>query len=162
MAEFASNAKANTGLALSGTSLGFSLLGGGLSWLLGGNRMMNGGCCNEDHLINRYELQKEQRITSLETENALLKSNIYTDQKSIELYRYIDGKFNTLEQAINQQAVYNATNNSTLACMQQQIACLQSLTKVVIPATSVCPEPMNRYNSWTAPTTPAATAAPAA
>ena len=155
MAEFASNAKANTGLALSGTSLGFSLLGGGLSWLLGGNRMMNGGCCNEDHLINRYELQKEQRITSLETENALLKSNIYTDQKSIELYRYIDGKFNTLEQAINQQAVYNATNNSTLACMQQQIACLQSLTKVVIPATSVCPEPMNRYNSWTAPTTPA-------
>ena len=59
MAEFASNAKANTGLALSGTSLGFSLLGGGLSWLLGGNRMMNGGCCNEDHLINRYELQKE-------------------------------------------------------------------------------------------------------
>ena len=155
MAEFASNAKANTGLALSGTSLGFSLLGGGLSWLLGGNRMMNGGCCNEDHLINRYELQKEQRITSLETENALLKSHIYTDQKSIELYRYIDGKFNTLEQAINQQAVYNATNNSTLACMQQQIACLQSLTKVVIPATSVCPEPMNRYNSWTAPTTPA-------
>ena len=94
MAEFASNAKANTGLALSGTSLGFSLLGGGLSWLLGGNRMMNGGCCNEDHLINRYELQKEQRITTLETENALLKSNIYTDQKSIELYRYVDGKFN--------------------------------------------------------------------
>lgn len=156
MAEFASNAKANTGLALSGTSLGFSLLGGGLSWLLGGNRMTNGGCCNEDHLINRYELQKEQRITTLETENALLKSNIYTDQKSIELYRYVDGKFNTLEQAINQQAVYNATNNATIACLQNQVACLQGLTKVVIPATSVCPEPMNRYNSWTAPTAPAA------
>lgn len=156
MAEFASNAKANTGLALSGTSLGFSLLGGGLSWLLGGNRMMNGSCCNEDHLINRYELQKEQRITTLETENALLKSNIYTDQKSIELYRYVDGKFNTLEQAINQQAVYNATNNATIACLQNQVACLQGLTKVVIPATSVCPEPMNRYNSWTAPTAPAA------
>lgn len=159
MAEFASNAKANIGLALSGTSLGFSLLGGGLSWLLGGNRMMNGGCCNEDHLINRYELQKEQKIASLETKNALLKSNIYTDQKSIELYRYVDGKFNTLEQAINQQAVYNATNNATIACLQNQVACLQGLTKVVIPATSVCPEPMNRYNAFVVPTNPTAPAA---
>lgn len=160
MAEFASNGKGNAALTtgIIGTSIGGLLaLGSGL--LNGGGIAMRNGCCNEDHLINRYELQKEQRITTLETENALLKSNIYTDQKSIELYRYIDGKFNTLEQAINQQAVYNATNNATLACMQQQIACLQSLTKVVIPSTSVCPEAMPRYNSWTAPTTPAAAAA---
>lgn len=162
MAEFASNGKANAALATGitgavGTGLG--LLSNGF---LGGffNPRMNNNCyCSEDHLINRYELQKEQRITTLETENALLKSNIYTDQKSIELYRYVDSKFNTLEQAINQQAVYNATNNATLACMQQQIACLQSLTKVVIPGTNICPEAMPRYNSWTAPTTPAATAA---
>lgn len=163
MAEFASNAKGNAALTTGiigtvGTGLG--VLGSGL---LGGmfNPRMNNCYCSEDHLINRYELQKEQRITSLETENALLKSNIYTDQKSIELYRYIDGKFNVLEQAINQQAVYNATNTSTIACIQQQITCLQSLTKVVIPATSVCPEPMNRYNSWTAPTTPTTPAAAA-
>lgn len=160
MAEFASNGKGNAALTtgIIGTSIGGLLaLGSGL--LNGGGiAMRNGyGCCNEDHLINRYELQKEQKITNLETENALLKSNIYTDQKSIELYRYIDGKFNTLEQAINQQAVYNATNNATLACMQQQIACLQSLTKVVIPTSSVCPEPMSRYNSWTAPTATPAT-----
>ena len=166
MAEFnaASNAKGNVGVALGSVGTGLGILGGGLNWLMGGNNWMmrNNGCCNEDHLINRYELQKEQKIASLETENALLKSNIYTDQKSIELYRYIDGKFNTLEQAINQQAVYNATNNATLACLQNQVACLQSLTKVVIPTSSVCPEPMSRYNSWTAPTTPAAPAAVAA
>lgn len=163
MAEFASNGKANAALTTGITGAvgtGLWLLNGGLNGIFGGNCMMrNNSCCNEDHLINRYELQKEQKIASLETENALLKSNIYTDQKSIELYRYIDGKFNTLEQAINQQAVYNATNNATLACMQQQIACLQSLTKVVIPGTNICPEPMSRYNSWTAPTTPAAAAA---
>lgn len=165
MAEFASNGKANAALATGitgavGTGLG--LLSNGF---LGGffNPRMNNNCyCSEDHLINRYELQKEQRITSLETENALLKSNIYTDQKSIELYKYVDSKFNALEQAINQQAVYNATNNATLACMQQQIACLQSLTKVVIPGANICPEAMPRYNSWTAPTTPAPTAAAAA
>lgn len=160
MAEFASNGKANAALATGitgavGTGLGLLYNG-----FLGGffNPRMNNNCyCSEDHLINRYELQKEQRITSLETENALLKSNIYTDQKSIELYKYVDSKFNALEQAINQQAVYNATNNATLACMQQQIACLQSLTKVVIPGTNICPEAMPRYNSWTAPTTPATT-----
>ena len=159
MAEFnaASNAKANAALATGitgavGTGLG--LLSNGF---LGGlfNPRINNNCyCNEDHLINRYELQKEQKIASLETENALLKSNIYTDQKSIELYRYIDGKFNVLEQAINQQAVYNATNNATLACMQQQIACLQSLTKVVIPGTNICPESMPRYNAFVVPTNP--------
>ena len=88
MAEFASNGKANAALATGitgavGTGLG--LLSNGF---LGGffNPRINNCYCNEDHLINRYELQKEQRITSLETENALLKSNIYTDQKSIELY----------------------------------------------------------------------------
>ena len=167
MAEFnaASNGKANAALATGitgavGTGLG--LLSNGF---LGGlfNPRMNNNCyCNEDHLINRYELQKEQKIASLETENALLKSNIYTDQKSIELYRYIDGKFNVLEQAINQQAVYNATNNATLACMQQQIACLQSLTKVVIPGTNICPESMPRYNAFVVPTNPTTPAAAAA
>ena len=157
MAEFASNAKANTGLALSGTSLGFSLLGGGLGWLLGGNRMMNGNCCNEDHFVNRYELQKEQDIAKLETENSLLRANIYTDQKLTDMYERLDSKIRINEASINQQAVYNATNNATLACMQQQIACLQSLTKVVIPTSSVCPEPMSRYNSWTAPTATPAT-----
>ena len=167
MAEFnaASNAKANAALATGitgavGTGLG--LLSNGF---LGGffNPRMNNNCyCNEDHLINRYELQKEQKIASLETENALLKSNIYTDQKSIELYRYIDGKFNVLEQAINQQAVYNATNNATLACMQQQIACLQSLTKGVIPGNNICPEAMPRYNTFVVPTNPTTPAAAAA
>ena len=64
-------------------------------------------------------------------------------------------KFTLHEQdAVNcQQAVYNGTNNATIACLQQQVAMLQSLAKVVVPKTSVCPEPMDRYNSWTSPTT---------
>ena len=86
----------------------------------------------------------------------------YADEKSIELYKYVDGRFREFEQALAQQAVYNATNTSTIACLQNQVAQLQALTKVVIPYTSICPEPMSRYNSWTAPTTPAATTAAAA
>lgn len=58
-----------------------------------------------------------------------------------------------------QQAVFNGTMTSTVGCLQQQIAMLQGLTKVVIPKDSICPEPMDRYNSWTAPTTTAAAGA---
>ena len=165
MAEFASNGKANAALTTGITGAvgtGLWLLNGGLNGLFGGNCMMrNNSCCNEDHFVNRYELGKDQEIAKLQMENALLRSNTYVDQKNIEMYKYVDGRFREFEQAIAQQAVYNATNTSTIACIQQQIACLQSLTKVVIPATSVCPEPMNRYNSWTAPTTPTTPAAAA-
>ena len=158
MAEFASNAKGNVGVALGSAGLGLGVLGSGILGGLFNPRMYGMNCygCNEDHFVNRYEMQKDQEIARLETENALLRSNTYADQKNIELYKYVDGRFREFEQAIAQQAVYNATNTSTIACLQNQVACLQSLTKVVIPATSVCPEPMNRYNSWTAPTAPAA------
>lgn len=156
MAEFASNGKGNAALTtgIIGTSIGGLLaLGNGL---LGG--LGRTGCCNEDHFVNRYEMQKDQEIARLETENALLRSNTYADQKNIELYKYVDGRFREFEQAIAQQAVYNATNTSTIACLQNQVACLQALTKVVIPGTNICPEAMPRYNSWTAPTAPAAAA----
>ena len=163
MAEFASNGKANAGLAtgIIGTSIGGLLaLGSGL--LNGNGFAMRNGCCAEDHLINRYDLQKEQDIAKLETENSLLRANIYTDQKLADLYERLDSKIRVNEAAINQQAVYNATNNatntSTIACLQNQVACLQALTKVVIPGTNICPEAMPRYNSWTAPTAPAAAA----
>lgn len=163
MAEFASNAKGNVGVALGSVGTGLGVLGSGILGGLFNPRMygMNGCGCNEDHFVNRYEMQKDQEIARLETENALLRSNTYADQKSVELYRYVDGRFREFEQAIAQQAVYNATNTSTIACLQAQVAQLQSLTKMVIPGTNICPEAMPRYNSWTAPTAPAAAAAAA-
>ena len=162
MEEFASNGKGNAALTtgIIETSIGGLLaLGSGL--LNGGGfAMRNGyGCCNEDHFVNRYEAQKNADIATLQMENSILKSDKYTDEKSIELYKYVDGRFREFEQAIAQQAVYNATNTSTIACLQNQVACLQSLTKVVIPATSVCPEPMNRYNAFVVPTNPTTPAA---
>ena len=65
---------------------------------------------------------------------------------------YVDAKVGAVENAVNAQAVYNATNTATISCIQGQIAQLQGLTKVVIPIANVCPEPMAKYNSWTAPT----------
>lgn len=149
--EYASKgvAGAGLGLGIAGTALG--LLGGG-SALLNGWNPRGAGTCSEDHVINRYEAEQSARIAELETEVKLRDANIHTDSKILKVYEYFDGRLRGVEGQIAQQAVYNATNNGLIGCLQQQVAQLQGLTKVVIPATSVCPEPMARYNSWTAPT----------
>ena len=159
MAEFASKGVAGSGLGLgiAGTALG--VLNGGLGNVLGGivPGMARTGCCSEDHMVNRYEAAQSARIAELETEVKLRDANTYTDSKILDLYRYVDGKFGCVEGQIAQQAVYNATNTATLTCLQQQVAALQGLTKVVIPTASICPEPMPRYNRWTAPAAPTTT-----
>ena len=136
--KFASKGVAGTGLGLgiAGTALG--VLSGGLGNILGSNS--NNNCsCSEAMYVNRYEASQSARIAELETEVKLRDSNIYTDSKILELYKYVDGKFGGLEAAICQQNVYNATNTATLNCMNGQIAQLMSLTKLVVPNTSVCP-----------------------
>ena len=154
MAEFASKGVAGSGLGLgiAGTALG--LLNGGLGNLLGG---FGSGVCSDNMPISRYELEMENKIVGKDSEIAILKSEKYTDEKIIEAYKDITGQLNAFkaeQSAINmQQAVYNATNTSTIACLQGQVAQLQALTKLVVPITSVCPEPMAAKNSWAAPTT---------
>lgn len=136
MAEFASKGVAGSGLGLgiAGTALG--VLNGGLGNLFGSVGAAN---CSENNFINRYELELENKIVSKDSEIALLKSNIYTDQKIAEVYERLNTKIGGVEAAVNTQAVVNATITSTIGCMQGQIAQLQSLTKVVVPNTSVCP-----------------------
>ena len=155
MAEFASKAVAGAGLGTGIAGLALGVLNGGLGNLLGGFGMNNCGC-NENMLVNRYELDLQKQIASKDGHIALLESNIYTDQKLNDLRNYVDAKVGVVENAVNAQAVYNATNTATIGCIQSQIAQLQGLTKVIVPITNVCPEPMKLYNSWTAPTTPTA------
>ena len=103
--------------------------------------MYNG--CADNCFVNRYELDLENKVVSKDSEIALLKSNIYTDQKLVDLYTNLQGQLNTIKEnqnAVNmQQAVYNGTNTATISCIQSQIAQLQGLTKLVVPNTSVCP-----------------------
>ena len=136
MAEFASKGVAGSGLGLgiAGTALG--LLNGGLGNILNTGTNCN---CSNNQFINRYELEMENKIVSKDSEIALLKSNIYTDQKIADVYERLNVKINGVESAINTQAVVNATMTGTINCMQGQIAQLQSLTKLVVPNTSVCP-----------------------
>ncbi len=109
--------------------------------------------CSDDHLINRYEASKDARIAELETEVKLRDANTYTDQKMLELYQYTDGRLRNIESQICQQAVVNAQVTANISCIQNNLNELNGMTKTVIPISNVCPEPMARYNSWTAPTT---------
>ena len=134
MAEFASKGVAGSGLGLgiAGTALG--LLNGGLGNVLGG--VTN---CADNQFINRYELEMENKMVAKDSEIALLKSNIYTDQKIADVYERLNNKIAGVETAVNTQAVVNATMTGTISCMQGQIAQLQALTKLVVPNSSVCP-----------------------
>jgi hypothetical protein len=112
------------------------LLNGGLNGILGGN---NRNCDPGQTPVTKYEQELNAKIAALETEVKLRDSDIYTDQKNLELYRYVDGKIAAVEAQLCDQRVYNATLNGTVGCIQAQIAQLMALTKTVIPNSSVCP-----------------------
>lgn len=65
-------------------------------------------CVNsEDECVNRYELRMEKELAAKDSEISLLKANIYNDQKTLELYKYVDGKFAAIEATLAGQAVRN-------------------------------------------------------
>lgn len=144
-------AGAGLGLGIAGTALGL-LNNGGLGGIFGG---VTG--CHENMPVNRYELGLQNDITNKDMEIAYLKGRDAAKTDSLELYKYVDGRFRGIEAQIASQAVVNAQITANLSCLQNSVAALSGLTKTVIPITNVCPEPMAKYNSWTAPTTTATT-----
>lgn len=67
----------------------------------------NAPACNEDHLVNRYELGMEQRLAEKDSRIAQLEANIYENQKSLEMYKYIDGQLKEVREFICEQKVRN-------------------------------------------------------
>ena len=147
-------AGAGLGLGIAGTALG--LLGGNLGGILGGcgNGWGYNGCGNGcgSQAVNRYEAEQSARIAELETEVKLRDANVYTMAEMGKLRDYVDRRFEGVNASINTQAVINAQVAANLSCLTNTVNTLSGLTKTVIPITSVCPEPMPQYNSWTAPT----------
>ena len=133
------------GLGIAGTALG--LLNGGLGNLLGGI-----GGCHENMPVTRYELGQQNEITNKDMEIAYLRGRDAAKTDSLELYKYVDGRFRGIEAQIAGQAVTNAQITANISCMQQNLAVLNGLTKTIVPIDNVCPAPMPQYNSWTAPT----------
>lgn len=133
---------AGLGLGIAGTALALMNNGCG-NGLFGG---LFGGC-------NSYEKDSRQ-ISALESELAKEKAERYADSVGIGVFKEAIALSNKNDEKLNaqfkefaaayaaldkQSAVNNATTTATIACMQQQIAQLQALTKLVVPNSSVCP-----------------------
>lgn len=116
--KYASKGVAGTALGLGIGAVGVELLRGGLGGILGGNPA--GGEC---HFVNRIEAAQQARIAELETEVKLRDSNIYTDQKLLETYKYFDGELRAIRNELAAQAVVNAQTNSALARERDERCC---------------------------------------
>lgn len=115
--KYASRGVAGTALGLGAGALGVELLRGGFGGILGG------GCgCSEDHMINRYEAGLQSKISELETAVKLRDSNIYTDSKILEVYKYFDGETKGIRSELAAQAVKNAQIEGTFAVLGEKIA----------------------------------------
>lgn len=139
-------AGAGLGLGIAGTALGL-LQNGSLGGILGGC----GG--NGSHYVNRYEAEQSARIAELETEVKLRDANAYTLGEMNKIRNYVDAKFDAINAQLCSQAVVNAQVTANLSCLQNTVNVLSGMTKTVIPIGNICPEPMAKFNSWTAPTT---------
>ena len=77
--------------------------------------------CSEDHLVTRYELETENKLAAKDAEIALLKANTYNDQKSLELYKYVDGELRGIREFICEQKVRNQGNADAIRELDQKI-----------------------------------------
>lgn len=149
---YSTNGKGNLGVTLGAIGTGLGILGNNLG--LFNNQ-------NSVRWVSQNEYEQGQKISSLESQNALLTAEKNTDTKMIEVYERLDTKFRNLEKELNAfsatQGVVNAQVTANIAVAQNNISAMQTelsnLTKTVIPIDNVCPVPMPRYNSFTTPTT---------
>lgn len=141
---YASKGVAGTGLGLgiAGTSLGVLNSLGGLGSMAGllGGRSANTAIdaatlgailgrqnphCSEDHCVNRYELGLQQENASLKADIALRDANTYNDQKMLEMYKYVDGRFREFETQLGNQAVKNQATQDSFQVVNERICCVQ-------------------------------------
>ena len=104
---------------------------------------------SDDRAISRYEAGMMDKLAAKDSENSLLRSQIYTDQKIVDTTTYLMGKINEVSAEVRankdaqceinrEQAVYNGVNTATLNCLKGQIAELQSLSELIVPTRKVC------------------------
>lgn len=162
------------GLGIAGTVALLNQIGGGGFF----NR---GGFCTDAAAVgvtDAVATTDTRTIGQLESKVAKLEAERYTDGVGIELYSKLATMINSVEEKLRTNT---AEVIRQVASMDKQIAVERQATtdnfayldnkindskqevlsycnatfvpgKLVMPLTSVCPKPMKRYNSWTAPT----------
>ena len=163
MGDYASKgvAGAGLGLGIAGTALSLLNNGCGSSGILGG--LFGNNCAS------RFGFGAElQYVSQLQAENAMLKSENYSDKVAKEVYQQtridnaalkaemkelMDLREQIVLGKVNEVATLTKCNldqvNSSIAALASTI---NGVTTRIIPASAICPEMMPRYNSWTAPT----------
>lgn len=173
------------GLGIAGTALwllnggnGCGCNNGGILGNLFGGRC---GCGNGEAGLATHD---SRVISTLEAELARVQSERYADSIGIATYKEaialsnknddkINANYKELAQfiaaldkqvAVDKQAMTDNIGflNHRIDEKARELKCYVDATfvpgKLVMPLSSLCPEAMQRYNSWTAPTTPAAAA----
>lgn len=184
--EVASKGVAGTalGLGIAGTVGLLNQLSGGAGW--GGGFLGNRGICPTAAavgLTDAVATTDTREIGKLESKIARLESERYTDGVGIELYKEIVAKSNANDAKIQANyvelakavaaldknvAVTNQATTDNFAFLnnridesKREVLCYCNATfvpgKLVMPLDNICPEAMQRYNSWTAPTSTAST-----
>lgn len=94
---------------------------------------------------NRVRVSVLEAQQKCETEKALLREQII-EAKIDNCCCQMNGKIDTVAQTA---ACGIAQNSAAIASLQNVVG---SITATIIPKSVICPEVMQRYNSWTAPT----------
>ena len=131
------NAALTTGI-IGTAGVGLGLAANVVNALAGNNGTRAHGCA-EAAMTNGIELSMLRELINRDMEIAYLKGRDASKSDDLEMYKYFDGKFATMERELADQRVFNATQIGTISCIQGQIAQLMGLTKLVIPNASVCP-----------------------
>lgn len=145
--EYASKGVAGAGLGtgIAGLSLGvLNSMGGlaGLTGLFGGRstaaqndvltavltadmlRGRSGAPCGSDcDPVTQREMRLVQEIAAKDSQIALRDANTYGDQKMLELYKYMDGKFIEFEKQFAAQAVQNQATKDSFQLAQERLDC---------------------------------------
>lgn len=130
--ECASKGVGNAGLTtgIIGTALG-ALNGAGGLGIFGSPRH------ESDEYITRFDAGLMRDIEDRDRKIALLEADKYTDKKIADLADKVNTRFNIVEGQIAQQRIWNATQTGLIGSLQEQIAQLQALTKLVVPSSNV-------------------------
>lgn len=79
-----------------------------------------------EHGYDRYDAGKDARIAELETEVKLRDSTIFTDGKTLELYKYIDGQLKEVRDELCNQRVHNQRTEDSFALARQDLAAVKA------------------------------------
>lgn len=107
-----------TGLSLLGTLLGAN-----------GANTANAPHRPEEKPIDRYTLELEQKLQEAKTQIAFRDSTIYTDNKSLDMYKYVDGRLREFEAALAQQAVNNQATKDSFQLVNERLCCEEKARK---------------------------------